>query len=115
MARGRNRRRRLELLENLLGPGACRQLGVYDLSADLRLSVVILVDDGRTDGTRDLLKTLEADPDLPVVYHDQNRGKGAAIRTGFQHATGTIVLIQDADLEYNPAEYPSAHPVHRGG
>jgi len=66
---------------------------------------VIIVDDGSSDGTGDVLRTLNA-PDLVLLYHDKNRGKGAALRTGFARVTGDIVLIQDADLEYDPSEYP---------
>ena len=65
---------------------------------------VVIVDDGSTDGTRDALGRFgEAGP--TVVLHDANRGKGAAIRTGLQHATGEFVLVQDADLEYDPEDY----------
>jgi len=67
---------------------------------------IILVDDGSRDGTREELKRREGEPDLRIFYHEVNRGKGAALRTGFQHCTGDIVLIQDADLEYFPEEYP---------
>ena len=67
---------------------------------------IVLVDDGSTDGTRDLLSELEGEQDLHVVLHPENRGKGAAVRTGFTHAKGDIVVIQDADLEYDPAEFP---------
>ena len=67
---------------------------------------IVVVDDCSTDGTRDLLRDkLEAVVDR-VVYHARNQGKGAALRTGFDAATGEIVLIQDADLEYDPKEYP---------
>ncbi|MGA9364082.1 MAG: glycosyltransferase family 2 protein [Bacteroidota bacterium] len=69
---------------------------------------IVLVDDCSTDGTRDILHVMERDDKscCKVVYHEKNKGKGAAIRSGFQHATGDIVIIQDADLEYNPTEYP---------
>ena len=66
---------------------------------------VIVVDDGSTDGTRDVLRGLTGS-DHMVVFHDKNRGKGAALRTGFTKVTGDIVLVQDADLEYDPVEYP---------
>jgi glycosyltransferase involved in cell wall biosynthesis len=67
---------------------------------------VIIVDDGSTDGTRELLKQYEGRPPFRVVYHDKNRGKGAALRTAIQHASGQIIAIQDADLEYDPKDYP---------
>jgi glycosyltransferase involved in cell wall biosynthesis len=70
---------------------------------------LILVDDGSTDGTRDLYELIQAEhPDhcIRVILHDRNRGKGAALRTGFEQATGEIILIQDADLEYDPRDYP---------
>lgn len=65
---------------------------------------LIVVDDCSTDGTREYLKGLALDH-VTCFFHDQNRGKGAALRTGFAHARGDIVLIQDADLEYDPEEY----------
>jgi len=67
---------------------------------------IIVVDDGSTDGTRDYLRTLESDPEIHVIYHELNRGKGGAVWTGLQHATGSIMLVQDADLEYDPRDYP---------
>jgi len=67
---------------------------------------IILVDDASTDGSRDILKRMEGRDGLRVIYHEKNRGKGAALRTGIAETTGDIVLIQDADLEYNPADYP---------
>lgn len=66
---------------------------------------IIIVDDASTDGTRQLLENMPAG-EIRLVFHDVNRGKGAAIRTGVAHATGDIVLIQDADLEYDPRDYP---------
>ncbi|WP_420264229.1 glycosyltransferase family 2 protein [Candidatus Magnetominusculus dajiuhuensis] len=66
---------------------------------------IIVVDDFSTDGTRERLKVLENKVDK-ILYHDYNQGKGAALRTGFKVVTGDMVIIQDADLEYNPMEYP---------
>ena len=120
---------RREWLIRVLGEPVCRQLGIYRIPEDLVLSVVIpvfnerhtiheilrqvravpvtkqiiLVDDCSEDGTREILRQMAAEePDLTVVFHDKNQGKGAALRTGFQHATGQIVIVQDADLEYDP-------------
>ncbi len=67
---------------------------------------VIVVDDGSTDGTRDLLGELEAELIDQLVFHEKNQGKGAALRTGFGRATGDVVVVQDADLEYDPYELP---------
>jgi glycosyltransferase involved in cell wall biosynthesis len=68
---------------------------------------IIIVDDYSTDGTREHLREInQAHENIKVLYHDHNQGKGAALRTGFQAITGDIVIIQDADLEYNPREYP---------
>jgi glycosyltransferase involved in cell wall biosynthesis len=115
-----------ELDENI-----CRELGIFPLPEGLRLSIVmpiyneketlleiirrvrdvpiakeiILVDDCSTDGTREVLANLAPADDLRVILHETNRGKGAALRSGFAHVTGAIVIIQDADLEYDPRQY----------
>ena len=65
---------------------------------------IIVVDDGSTDGTRDILKKIE-DPEIKIVFNEENKGKGSALQTGFKHVSGDIVIIQDADLEYYPDEY----------
>jgi glycosyltransferase involved in cell wall biosynthesis len=123
---------RLESLTRLLGDATCKRLGLYHVPDDLVLSVVIpvynekntireilrqvravpvakqiiLVDDCSKDGTRAILEAMRAtDPDLTIVFHDKNQGKGAALRTGFQYATGNLVIVQDADLEYDPSQY----------
>jgi glycosyltransferase involved in cell wall biosynthesis len=123
--------KREAFLRQLLGEHACRQLGILAIPDGFKVSVVIpvynerqwvrelvrrvqevpipkeivLVDDCSTDGTRDILKEMEQEGHT-VVYQTVNQGKGAALRTGFQHATGDVIIVQDADLEYDPAEYP---------
>jgi glycosyltransferase involved in cell wall biosynthesis len=123
---------RAEVLQKLLGEAACRQLGIFPIPNGFKLSVVIpvyneerwlpellrrvrevpipkeviLVDDCSTDGTRALLKRYEELDDVRVVYQAVNQGKGAALREGFRHCTGDVVIVQDADLEYDPAEFP---------
>jgi glycosyltransferase involved in cell wall biosynthesis len=67
---------------------------------------IIIVDDGSTDGTRELLQGMAGEPGVRIFFHPENRGKGAALKTGFLEAKGDIVLVQDADLEYDPAQYP---------
>ena len=66
---------------------------------------IIVVDDASTDGTRELLRA-DLGPNVVVVLHERNQGKGAALRTGFERVRGDVVLVQDADLEYDPSEYP---------
>jgi len=66
---------------------------------------VVIVDDGSTDGTRDILGTLQQQPGIQVILHQQNQGKGGAVWTGLQATTGDICVIQDADLEYDPRDY----------
>ena len=66
---------------------------------------IIVVDDGSTDGTRDFLSEYQSNFGLILCFHDKNKGKGAALKTGFSKATGDVIIIQDADLEYNPQDY----------
>ena len=76
------------------------------LSAPLTNREIIIVDDYSTDGTREILRTKIDGLVDKIIYHESNQGKGAALRTGFSNVTGDVVIIQDADLEYNPQEYP---------
>ncbi len=71
---------------------------------------IVMVDDGSVDGTRDIMKQWENHDTIRVIYHEQNRGKGSAVRTGFEHATGDMFIIQDADLEYDPRDYKDILP-----
>lgn len=76
---------------------------------------IIVVDDGSQDGTRDLLKKLDGKKRVKVILHEKNQGKGAAVRTGMSAATGDVLLIQDADLEYDPRDYPELlQPIREG-
>jgi glycosyltransferase involved in cell wall biosynthesis len=76
---------------------------------------IIVVDDGSTDETRAILKELDGKGLIQVVLHESNQGKGTALRTGFSYARGDVLLIQDADLEYDPREYPNLlRPIEEG-
>jgi dolichol-phosphate mannosyltransferase len=76
---------------------------------------IVVVDDGSRDGTREVLADLAKRMPIRVILHDRNRGKGAAIRTALAEARGQIVIVQDADLEYDPSDYPKLiEPIVRG-
>ena len=88
---------------------ALRQVQAVDLEKE-----IIIVDDCSSDGTREILSQI-ADDEVKVVYHDQNTGKGAAIRTALPYVIGDIIVIQDGDLEYDPADYPKLiEPIVEG-
>lgn len=76
---------------------------------------IIIVDDGSTDGSREIMRQWEDHGTVRVIYHEKNMGKGSAVRTGFQAATGDVFIIQDADLEYDPRDYADLlRPIEEG-
>lgn len=84
-------------------------------SSPLNVDEIILVDDCSVDGTREILLEHYQEAPFKLFLHDRNQGKGAALRTGFQVVTGDVVIIQDADLEYDPSEYPNLiEPIEQG-
>ena len=85
------------------------------VSATQLASEIVVVDDGSKDGTGDILKRLEGQSGIRTVTHQRNQGKGAAVRSGIQNATGDLLLVQDADLEYDPRDYPALlRPIQEG-
>lgn len=85
------------------------------LASPVSQKEIIIVDDCSKDGTRKILEEKIRPKVAQIIYHEQNGGKGAALRTGFQAATGDVVIIQDADLEYDPGEYPQVTaPIFEG-
>jgi glycosyltransferase involved in cell wall biosynthesis len=84
-------------------------------ASEIQDKEILVVDDASTDGTREKLLSLPGQPDLRVIFHERNRGKGAALATGFRAATGDVVIVQDADLEYDPREYPKLLAPIRAG
>ncbi len=121
----------VDQMRALLGESVCRQLAIYELPAEFRLTVIvpvfnesgtvsgtvlrlretgmpmqiILIDDGSDDGTSEAVDEFLGEKDIVVVHHEKNRGKGAAIRTGIESAEGDVIVIQDADREYEPTDF----------
>ncbi len=89
-----------------------RRVRAVDTGLELE---IVVVDDGSTDGTREILHQQASIKDTQIIYHETNQGKGASVCTALQHATGDILLVQDADLEYDPREYPDLlRPILEG-
>jgi glycosyltransferase involved in cell wall biosynthesis len=136
---------RAAILERVLGPELCRKLGIFRLPATFKLSVVmpvyneirtlpkvierlratrlpleiVIVDDGSRDGSREYLAELREraaeNADLKIIFHDRNQGKGGAVKTGLLASSGDVVVIQDADLEYDPNDFwPLLQPIVEG-
>lgn len=103
-----------ETLEEIVNQVITVNVNDYN-QPERHIDELVIVDDGSTDGSRDIMKQWDNHPVIRVVLHEQNSGKGSAVRTGFQTATGDIFIIQDADLEYDPRDYKDVfRPILEG-
>lgn len=94
--------------------GTIREIIDKVLAVDI-VKELIIVDDGSIDGTREILIALEPNPKIKILFHDKNKGKGAALQTGFKEVKGDVVVVQDADLEYEPQEFKEMIvPIQKG-